>query len=153
MCATWFRLKVLIALVVKAGELSVASPGRLECLCLCYLIGYRFTKEIGWDRLRRSKIDLPEDPRSRIGLLTALSGNTLPSRTERKGITSRALIEGSIYCLSYTAVLLTFLPCASVPVVLTVRVLPSAETDMRPLTVSLPSFLTVSANVRSLMTL
>lgn len=37
------------------------------------------------------------------------------------------------YCLSYTAVLLTSLPFESVPLVVTVRILPSADTTMRPL--------------------
>src|ERR1022692_3328596 len=54
------------------------------------------------------------------------------------------------YCLSYTAVLVTFLPAASVLFKVTVRVLPSAETTARPLTVTLPSFLLVSDKVWSL---
>src|SRR5256886_4315268 len=36
-----------------------------------------------------------------------------------------------IHCLSYTAVLLNFLPCGSVPLVVTVRLLPSADTTTR----------------------
>src|SRR6266436_3182458 len=55
----------------------------------------------------------------------------------------------SFYCLSYTAVLLTFLPAESVPLVLTVRVLPSADTTIRPVVTTLPSFLPVNPNVRS----
>src|SRR5450631_361386 len=54
------------------------------------------------------------------------------------------------YCLSYTAVLVTFLPAASVRFKVTVRVLPSAETTALPLTVTLPSFLLVSDKVWSL---
>ena len=57
--------------------------------------------------------------------------------------------ERSRYCLSYIAVFLNFLPCGSVPLVVTVRLLPSADTTIRPLTVTLPSFLTVNARVRS----
>src|SRR5438093_13706692 len=57
--------------------------------------------------------------------------------------------ERSRYCLSYTAVFLNSLPCGSVPLVVTVRLLPSADTTIRPLTVTLPSFLTVNARVRS----
>jgi hypothetical protein len=34
------------------------------------------------------------------------------------------------YCLSYTSTLSTFLPAASVPVVVVVRVLPSADTTV-----------------------
>lgn len=53
----------------------------------------------------------------------------------------------SNYCLSYTAVFVTFLPCALVAVVVTVRVLPSCETTIRPLSVTLPPFFPVSVNV------
>src|ERR1019366_1802074 len=53
------------------------------------------------------------------------------------------------YCLSYTVVLLNFLPCGSVPLVVTVRVLPSADTTTRPVIVTSPVFLTVNSNVRS----
>src|SRR5229473_5241836 len=53
------------------------------------------------------------------------------------------------YCLSYTETFLNFLPCGSVPLVVTVRVLPSADTKIRPLTVTFPSFLTVTSSVRS----
>jgi hypothetical protein len=38
------------------------------------------------------------------------------------------LSGGSLYCLSYTAVLVYFLPLESVPLRVTVRVLPSADT-------------------------
>ena len=51
-------------------------------------------------------------------------------------------------CLSYTARLVTFLPLASVPVVVTVRVRPLAETTIRPVRVTLSSFFAVNANVR-----
>src|SRR5579864_7971848 len=54
-----------------------------------------------------------------------------------------------VYCLSYTAVLWNFLPFESVPLVVTVRVLPSAETAMRPEVVTLPPFLTFNPSVRS----
>src|ERR1700757_3163740 len=57
--------------------------------------------------------------------------------------------ERSPYCLSYTAVLVTFFPFASVPVVVTVRLLPSAETAMRPVIVVFPPFFTLTPNVRS----
>jgi hypothetical protein len=72
-----------------------------------------------------------------------VSTNALLPRIERKGIS----IES--YCLSYTAVLLIFLPCGSVPLVVTVRVLLSGDTTMRPLVVILPPFLTFNPNVRS----
>src|SRR5437899_1641097 len=55
----------------------------------------------------------------------------------------------SRYCLSYTALLLIFLPFGSVPRVVTVRLLPSADTTIRPLVMSFPPFLTLSPNVRS----
>src|SRR6266511_4602637 len=68
--------------------------------------------------------------------------NALPSRTEREGIrVMSAPRSRSGYCLSYTAVLLNFLPCESVPLVVTVRVLPSADTTIRPVTVTFPPFL------------
>jgi hypothetical protein len=45
------------------------------------------------------------------------------------------------HCLSQTALLLTFLPFASVRLVVTVRLFPSGATTMRPLVVVLPPFL------------
>src|SRR5262249_44582096 len=53
------------------------------------------------------------------------------------------------YCLSKKAMLEIFLPFASVPLVVTVRLLPSAATAMRPLMVTLPPFLTVKPSVWS----
>ena len=53
----------------------------------------------------------------------------------------------SRYCLLYTTRLVAHLPFESFPVVVTVRVLPLAETTMRPVKVTLPSFLAVNANV------
>ena len=55
----------------------------------------------------------------------------------------------SLYCLSYTAVLVNFLPFESVPVMVTVRVLPSADTTARPLIVTLSPFLLVITSVRA----
>lgn len=53
-----------------------------------------------------------------------------------------AVVPGSfLYCLSYTAVLLTFFPFESVAVVVTVRVLPSADTTMCPERTTLPPIL------------
>ena len=46
----------------------------------------------------------------------------------------------SRYCFSYTAVLLILLPFASVPLAVTVRVLPSADRTMWAVVVTLPSF-------------
>src|SRR5580700_5738962 len=57
--------------------------------------------------------------------------------------------EASGYRLSYADVLVNFLPFASVPLTMTVRVLPSGETTMRPVMVTLPSFLLVNANAWS----
>src|SRR4029077_18038134 len=57
--------------------------------------------------------------------------------------------ENSAHCLSYTAVLVTFFPFASVRVVVTVRLLPSAETTMRPVIVVFPPFFTLTPKVRS----
>src|SRR6266849_3442542 len=54
-----------------------------------------------------------------------------------------------IYCLSYTEVLWNSLPVGSVPLTVTVRLLPSAETTMRPVAIPLSPFLTVSSRVRS----
>jgi len=58
--------------------------------------------------------------------------------------------EGFPYCLSYTAVLLTFLPDASVPDTVTVRLLPSAATTILPLIVTLPPLLFANVVVCSL---
>src|SRR5258706_16088026 len=60
---------------------------------------------------------------------------------------SQSADASSRYCLSYTAVLVTLLPFALVPFVVTVRVLPLAETTMRPVRVTLPPCLAVNANV------
>src|SRR6266542_5487577 len=51
------------------------------------------------------------------------------------------------YCLSYTAVLLNFLPCGSVPLVVTVRLLPLADVTIRPVTVTFPPFLNVNQTI------
>src|SRR5438093_3083915 len=57
---------------------------------------------------------------------------------------------GIIHCLSYTAVLANFLPFESVPLTVTVRLLPSAATTTRPVMVTLLSFLLVNVKVLSL---
>jgi len=79
----------------------------------------------------------------------------MPSRPETSGraYLLLALSGGSLYCLSYTAVLVYFLPFESVPVMVTVRVLPSADTTPRPLIVILSPFLLVNASVWSLTVL
>ena len=78
-----------------------------------------------------------------------LSTNALPFGTERKGITviGSSLQETSRYGLSYTEVLLNFLPCGSVPLAVAVRVLPSADTTTRPVIVTFSPFLIVNSNV------
>ena len=48
--------------------------------------------------------------------------------------------KDDLYCLSYTAVLLYFLPLASVPLTATVRLLPSAATTTWAVRVTLPPF-------------
>jgi hypothetical protein len=75
--------------------------------------------------------------------------NALPFGTEWKGITVfRHLSQRtSRYCLSYTEVLLNFLPCGSVPLAVAVRVLPSADTTTRPVIVTIPPFWIVNSNV------
>jgi hypothetical protein len=45
---------------------------------------------------------------------------------------------------SYTALLVNFFPSALVPLIVTVRLFPSAETTMRPLVLTLPAFLTLN---------
>ena len=51
------------------------------------------------------------------------------------------------YCLSYTEVLVNFLPFESLPAMVTVRVLPSAEMTPRPVIVTLSPFLLMNARV------
>jgi len=53
------------------------------------------------------------------------------------------------HCLSYTAVELTFLPFASVAVVVTVRILPFVETTTRPVNVTLLPCFALNDNVRA----
>jgi hypothetical protein len=53
------------------------------------------------------------------------------------------------YCLSYTAMLMTFLPFESIPRIVTVRLFPSVDTSMRPLAVRLPPFLKLKPTARS----
>ena len=76
----------------------------------------------------------------RVSQLKAL--NALPFGSERSG-------RASGYCLSYTAVLVNFLPFESVPLTVTVRLLPSADTATRRLAVTLPPFLTLNPSVWS----
>jgi hypothetical protein len=57
------------------------------------------------------------------------------------------------YCLSYTALLVNFLPKESVPEMFTVRPLPSAETTILPLVMILPFSLPATSMVCALMTL
>jgi len=72
----------------------------------------------------------------------------MPFRPERaKGIALASVSGGCLYCLSYTAVLVNFVPFESVPVMVTVRVLPSADTTPRPLIVTLSPFLLVNVSV------
>src|SRR2546430_16296546 len=66
-------------------------------------------------------------------------------RFSRRAWVARGGLTKLSYCLSYTAVFLTFFPFGSVPLVLTVRVLPSADTTILPVTVVLPSFFPVSS--------
>src|SRR5256885_10826297 len=85
-------------------------------------------------------------------IVCSQAGRAPPFRTERKGTTLLITVifrERSHYCLSYTAMLLIFLPFESVPVTVTVRLLPSADTTIRPVAVTLPSFLAVRTSVRS----
>ena len=75
----------------------------------------------------------------------------MPSRSDRaEGHHCYRKLSAEIhYCLSYTVVLLILLPFASVPVVVTVRLLPSAAKTIRPLMVTLPPFLPLNPYVRS----
>jgi hypothetical protein len=71
--------------------------------------------------------------------------NALPLGSVRKGITlMKPIGERILYCLSYTAVLSYFLPCASVPLVVTVRLLPSAATTTWAVRTILPPFFDVT---------
>jgi hypothetical protein len=72
-----------------------------------------------------------------------------PVRNRAEGHHRYSLLspKNSRYCLSYTDVLLNFLPCGSVPLAVAVRVLPSADTTTRPVIVTLPPFLIVNVNV------
>jgi len=54
-----------------------------------------------------------------------------------------------VHFLSYTEAVWNFWPDGSVPLAVTVRLLPSIEMTMRPLVVTLPPFLTLNPNVRS----
>ena len=73
------------------------------------------------------------------------------TRSKKKGPReSTALREtGELrgYCLSYMETAWVFIPLASVPVVVTVRLLPSAEITTRVVLVTLPSFLLVIFSV------
>src|ERR1700730_18786889 len=55
-----------------------------------------------------------------------------------------------IYCLSYIAVLVSFLPAESLADTVRARVLPSGDTTIFPLVVTFPSFLFSSVRVCSL---
>src|SRR5437899_5613817 len=86
------------------------------------------------------------------GLFAQLRPLPIQTPSKKSGRASDLLVFPKpeiIHCLSYTAVLLNFLPCGSVPLVVTVRLLPSADTAMRPLVVTLPLFLTLNPSVWS----
>ena len=68
-------------------------------------------------------------------------------QTKRCPTLAAGLKRGIVHSLSYTAVLWNFLPVGSVPLTVTVRVLPSGETVMRPLIMILPPFLAFSPSV------
>src|SRR5271155_1363440 len=53
------------------------------------------------------------------------------------------------YCFSYTSLLLILWPFSSVPLVVTVRLLPSPDTTIRPLVMTLPPFMMLNPNMRS----
>jgi len=92
---------------------------------------------------RRQENSTPKRENARN--VTGVRGRSV-REAKRPPVQSRA--EGHPgYCLSYTEVLVNFLPFGSVPLTVTVRLLPSAETTMRPLMVTLPSFLLLNANV------
>ncbi|SRR6266849_3685993 len=59
----------------------------------------------------------------------------------------QALSGDSLYCFSNTNVLVYFFPFESVPVRVTVRLLPSADTTARPVIVTVSPFLLVEASV------
>ena len=71
----------------------------------------------------------------------------LPLKFEREGIAVAVGFLVFRYCLSYTPVLLIFFPPASVAVVVTVRVFPSADMTTRPVMVTFPPFVAVNVNV------
>ncbi len=56
------------------------------------------------------------------------------------------LMNHKVYCLSYTSVLVNFLPWASVPLEVTVRLLPSSDTTILPVVVIFVPFFTVKSN-------
>jgi hypothetical protein len=72
-----------------------------------------------------------------------------PTQGLRPGLTSVAppALGSCGYCLSYTAVAVTFFPLESVPSVVTVRDLPSAERTMVPVKRTLAPFLTENVSV------
>jgi len=75
-----------------------------------------------------------------------LTQNSRPEQAADR-ITGRC----STYCLSYTAVLVYFFPAALVPLSVSVRLLPSGETTMRPVDTTLSPFLLLTASVWSLI--
>ncbi|SRR6266851_1174789 len=74
------------------------------------------------------------------------SGTMIRTDAMRQGSPTLQSTKGGIacYCLSYTAVLLYFLPCASVPLIVTVRLLPSAATTTWAVRTTSPPFLDVT---------
>jgi len=59
---------------------------------------------------------------------------------------NNSLVQRSGYCWSYTAVLVNFLPWASVPRVVTVRLFPSSDTTILPVIVTIVPFFAVKSN-------
>ena len=106
------------------------------------------------DRSNWKQEDLDACDRQAVRLACLLDGSRMSREVhvrfcERPVVQSRRpthRLPTSVYCWSYTAVLLYFLPWASVPCEVTVRLLPSSDTTILPVVVTFVPFFTWKSN-------
>ena len=99
----------------------------------------------GFCPLRLLKWELVEFQSPRNSL-SSQHCNSLDSRDLYEEDFIGCVFPTSVYCCSYTAVLMYFLPRASVPYEVTVRLLPSSDTTILPVVVTVVPFFTTKSN-------
>ena len=107
--------------------------------------GYSRSSSFGFCPLRLLKWELAEF-QSPSNSSSSQQRNSLDSRDLYEEDLIGCVFPASVYCWSYTAVLVYFLPWASVPCEVTVRLLPSSDTTILPVVVTVVPFFTRKSN-------